>query len=268
MKRLLLAILFFLTAYSTHAQVLLGIPQVVNYNNEQYNGGIQNWDVEQDKNGILYFGNNEGLLTFNGRYWNLYRLPNFTSVRSVGIDSKNRIYVGGQDEFGYFYPNAQGVLKYTSLLNLLPENMRKLADIWGVSVVRDEVFFRSIHAILHYKDGVIKSYKTNTNWMFMGTAKGKIFSQSSDSGLMIYDHGIWKPFCKDSILNRSGITAVLPYSGDTLLVSMLKKGLFLLINHKRADLFRHPDRCRFIRGGHHFRRGVYHEQKGRFGAEV
>lgn len=236
MKRLLLAILFFFTAYSIHAQVLLGIPQVVNYNNEQYNGGIQNWDVEQDKNGILYFGNNEGLLTFNGRYWNLFKLPNFTSVRSVGIDSKNRIYVGGQDEFGYFYPNAQGVLKYTSLLNLLPENMRKLADIWGVSVVRDEVFFRSIHAILHYKDGVIKSYKTNTNWMFMGAAKGKIFSQSSDSGLMIYDHGMWKPFCKDSVLNRSGITAVLPYSGDTLLVSMLKKGLFLVVNHQLKPL--------------------------------
>ena len=219
-----------------HAQDLLGIPQIVNYNNEQYNAGIQNWDVEQDRNGMLYFGNNEGLLTFNGRYWNLFRLPNYTSVRSVGIDSKNRIYVGGQDEFGYFYPNAQGVLKYTSLLNLLPENMRKLADIWGVSIVHDEVFFRSIHAILHYKDGVIKSYKTTTTWLFMGMANNKIFSQSSDSGLMIYDHEMWKPFCSDSILNRSGITAVLPYGGDTLLVSVLKKGFFLVVNHQLKPL--------------------------------
>ena len=215
-----------------HAQDLLGIPQIVNYNNEQYNAGIQNWDVEQDKNGILYFGNNEGLLTFNGRYWNLFRLPNYTSVRSVGIDSKNRIYVGGQDEFGYFYPNAQGVLKYTSLLNLLPENMRKLADIWGVSIIHDEVFFRSIHAILHYKDGVIKSYKTNTTWLFMGMANNKIFSQSSDSGLLLYEHEMWKPFCSDSILNRSSITAVLPYAGDTLLISVLKKGFFLVVNHQ------------------------------------
>lgn len=215
-----------------HAQDLLGIPQIVNYNNEQYNAGIQNWDVEQDKNGILYFGNNEGLLTFNGRYWNLFRLPNYTSVRSVGIDSKNRIYVGGQDEFGYFYPNAQGVLKYTSLLNLLPENMRKLADIWGVSIIHNEVFFRSIHAILHYKDGVIKSYKTNTTWLFMGMANNKIFSQSSDSGLLLYEHEMWKPFCSDSILNRSSITAVLPYAGDTLLISVLKKGFFLVVNHQ------------------------------------
>ena len=236
MNKLLLAIIFCLIGCNVHAQDLLGIPQIVNYNNEQYNAGIQNWDVEQDRNGMLYFGNNEGLLTFNGRYWNLFRLPNYTSVRSVGIDSKNRIYVGGQDEFGYFYPNAQGVLKYTSLLNLLPENMRKLADIWGVSIVNDEVFFRSIHAILHYKDGVIKSYKTTTTWLFMGMANHKIFSQSSDSGLMIYDHEMWKPFCSDSILNRSAITAVLPYGGDTLLVSVLKKGFFLVVNHQLKPL--------------------------------
>jgi hypothetical protein len=235
MNKLLLAVIFFF-GYHAYAQDLLGIPQIVNYNNEQYNAGIQNWDVEQGRNGILYFGNNEGLLTFNGRYWNLFRLPNYTSVRSVGIDSKNRIYVGGQDEFGYFYPNAQGVLKYTSLLNLLPENMRKLADIWGVSIIHDEVFFRSIHAILHYKDGVIKSYKTTTTWLFMGMANNKIFSQSSDSGLMIYDHEMWKPFCQDSVLNRSAITAVLPYGGDTLLVSVLKKGFFLVVNHELKPL--------------------------------
>jgi hypothetical protein len=235
MNKLLLAVIFFF-GYHACAQDLLGIPQIVNYNNEQYNAGIQNWDVEQDRNGILYFGNNEGLLTFNGRYWNLFRLPNYTSVRSVGIDSKNRIYVGGQDEFGYFYPNAQGVLKYTSLLNLLPENMRKLADIWGVSIIHDEVFFRSIHAILHYKDGVIKSYKTTTTWLFMGMANNKVFSQSSDSGLMIYDHEMWKPFCIDSVLNRSAITAILPYGGDTLLVSVLKKGFFLVVKHQLIPL--------------------------------
>jgi hypothetical protein len=236
MNKLLFAIIFCLIGSNAHAQDLLGIPQVVNYNNEQYNAGIQNWDVEQDRNGILYFGNNEGLLTFNGRYWNLFRLPNYTSVRSVGIDSKNRIYVGGQDEFGYFYPNAQGVLKYTSLLNLLPENMRKLADIWGVSIINDEVFFRSIHAILHYKDGVIKSYKTNTTWLYMGMANNKVFSQSSDSGLMVYEHEMWKPFCSDSVLNRSAITAVLPYGSDTLLVSVLKKGFFLVVNHQLIPL--------------------------------
>jgi len=233
MKKLfLLVIPFFLIFKIAYAQDLLGIPQIVNYNNEQYNGGVQNWDVQQDKNGILYFGNNEGLLTFNGRYWNIYRLPNFTSVRSLGIDSKNRIYVGAQDEFGYFFPDGQGILKYTSLVHLVPEKLRKIADIWDISIINDEVFFRSVNIVLHYKDDVIKAYKPNESWSFLGKANNKIFAQSRYEGLLVYDKEIWKPFCTDELLKQISISSISSYNGDTLIVSTLKKGFFLIYNNQ------------------------------------
>ncbi|RZL45345.1 MAG: transcriptional regulator [Pedobacter sp.] len=230
MKKFLLILFLINCTLSSFAQDLLGIPQIVNYNNEQYNGGVQNWDVQQDKNGILYFGNNEGLLTFNGHYWNIYRLPNFTSIRSIGIDSKNRIYVGGQDEIGYFFPDAQGILKYTSLLNLLPENLRKIADIWDIAIINDEVFFRSVSAIIHFKNDVIKTYKPAETWSFLGKANNKIYAQDKNGGLFLYDKEVWKPVCTDDILKQSSITSISGYNGDTLLVSTLKKGLFLIYN--------------------------------------
>ncbi|UKT62963.1 triple tyrosine motif-containing protein [Pedobacter mucosus] len=232
MNKFILSILILFISFKLYGQDLLGIPQIVSYNNEQYNGGIQNWDVIQDKAGILYFGNNEGLLTFNGKYWNLFRLPNYTAVRSIAIDSKNRIYVGGQDEFGYFFPNEQGILKYTSLLSLLPMEMRKLADLWDISIYHDEVFFRSTNAVLHYKDGKIKSYKPNSNWLYLGAANNKIFAQQKGTGLMVFEKDSWKPFCVDATLNQSSITAIMPYNGDTLLVSTLKKGLYFIVKQK------------------------------------
>lgn len=236
MKYLALLITFFCCTCTSYAQDLLGIPQVVNYSNEQYNGGMQNWDVQQDKNGILYFGNNEGLLTFNGRFWNIYRLPNFTSVRSIGIDSKNRIYIGAQDEVGYFFPDSQGILKYTSLLNLIPENLRKIADIWDISIVNDEVFFRSINIVLHYKDGAIKAYKPTDTWSFLGKVNNKIYAQSKNVGLLVYDKELWKPVCTDAVLKQSSITSISAYNGDTLLLSTLKKGFFLLHNNQLITL--------------------------------
>ena len=232
MKKILLVLILLFPTVSVIAQDLLGIPQIVNYNNEQYNGGIQNWDVQQDKNGILYFGNNEGLLTFNGRYWNIYRLPNFTAVRSIGIDSKNRIYVGGQDEIGYFSPDGQGILKYTSLLNLLPENLRKVADIWDIAIINDEVFFRSVNAIIHFKDGVIKNYKPIETWSYLGKANNKIYAQAKNGGLFLYDKEIWKPVCTAATIKQSSITSIAAYNGDTLLVSTLKKGFFLIHNNQ------------------------------------
>lgn len=209
------------------AQDLLGIPQIRNFNNEDYTGAVQNWDVKQDRNGILYFGNNEGLLSYNGRYWNIYHLPNFTSVRSIGIDKKNRIYVGGQDEFGYFFPNAQGILTYTSLVNLLPEKLRNVADIWDISIVDNEVFFRSQNSILHFKNGVIRHYQPNTTWLFLGETNKKVYAQLRGRGLMVFEHGNWLPASQDSLLKQAAVTSIMPYRNDTLILSTLRRGIFL-----------------------------------------
>lgn len=93
----------------------LASPTIINYNNLEYKAGLQNWSTVQDDNGILYFGNNEGLLTFNGQYWSLHQLPNQTIIRSVKLDKTGRIFVGGQDEIGYFSPRKNGTLQFTSL---------------------------------------------------------------------------------------------------------------------------------------------------------
>lgn len=236
MKKLLLVLVAFFFFSTLFAQDQLGTPQIVNYGNEQYNAGIQNWCVKQDKLGNLFIGNNEGLLFFNGRYWNLFKLPNNTSVRSIGIDSKNRIYVGAQDEIGYFFPDAQGVLKYTSLVSLVAPKFRKFADVWDISVIHDEVFFRTKTVILHYKDGLVNCYKPKVSWEFLGQANGRIYAHGLSGGLMIYDHEVWKPVCSDPALNGSAVSAILPYNKDTLLVSSLKSGLFLLSNNKLTPM--------------------------------
>ena len=109
-----LLLLFFCTHLSASGQNPIGLPEIVNYPKTAYNGGTQSWDIQQDRNGIMYFANNEGLLTFDGTYWKLYPLPNKTIIRSIAIGADNRIYVGGQDEFGYFSPAVNGQILFQS----------------------------------------------------------------------------------------------------------------------------------------------------------
>jgi ligand-binding sensor domain-containing protein len=228
MKKHLLAVLLFFFCSNGFAQDQLGNPQIANYGNEVYNAGIQNWCVKQDKLGNLFIGNNEGLLFFNGRYWNLLKLPNNTSVRSIGIDSQNRIYIGGQDEIGYFFPDEHGILKYKSLVPLVPASFRKFADVWDITILKDEVFFRAKNVILHYKAGVFNCYKPKVSWEFLGQANQQLYAHALDGGLMVYDNEIWKPLCDNPALKQSAVTAILPYHNDTLMVSTLKSGMFLL----------------------------------------
>lgn len=41
-------------------------PIVRSYSVSDYNAGIQNWAIAQDERGVMYFGNNSGLLEFDG----------------------------------------------------------------------------------------------------------------------------------------------------------------------------------------------------------
>jgi len=60
---LILILLFSLTGYS---QNTIGLPDIINYNKTNYNAGLQNWDIKQDKNGIIWIASsNEGFYSFN-----------------------------------------------------------------------------------------------------------------------------------------------------------------------------------------------------------
>ena len=119
-------------------QNTIGLPDVINYSKQSYGAGLQNWDIKQDKNGIIYVANNEGLLSFDGRYWHVYPLPNKTIVRSVDIGEDGNIYVGGQDEMGYFSPGSNGWLQYHSLTRFIAEKDKSFGDVWDIVSIKKE----------------------------------------------------------------------------------------------------------------------------------
>src|ERR1700760_4945621 len=119
MRCLLWGIFLFAITPLTYSQNTIGLPLVINYGKTDFHGGSQTWDIKQDRNGLMYFANNEGLICYDGTWWKIYPLPNRTIMRSVAIDKDGRIYVGGQGEIGVFSPDRNGFLHYESLINLL-----------------------------------------------------------------------------------------------------------------------------------------------------
>src|SRR5450631_3219562 len=113
------ALVFFLAiyAFNVQAQNPIGIPDIINYYKSSYGAGTENRSIVEDQNGIMYFANLEGLLSFDGSSWKLYSLPNKSIIRSILMGKDNRIYAGGQDDFGYFAPDQKGKLVFTSLKN-------------------------------------------------------------------------------------------------------------------------------------------------------
>jgi ligand-binding sensor domain-containing protein/DNA-binding CsgD family transcriptional regulator len=227
-KIILLIIICHALAYTAIAQTTLGIPAIKNYTHTDYNASTEIWDVKQDKNGILYFANNDGLLTFDGSYWKIYPLPNKGTIKALAIDPAGRIFVGGQDEIGYFFPDGNGILKYHSIKNLMPQKARQFADIWSIVLFKNEVFFRTIECVFEYNGNEIKTFDAPGGWRLLANAGAQLFAEDKDEGLMLFKDSQWQLYRTPMPTADMHITGVMDYNRDTVLITTLKQGLFLL----------------------------------------
>ena len=227
--RVLLLLTFFTLPRLLAGQSTIGLREILNYEKQRYNAGAQNWDIGQDVQGRVYFANNEGLLSFDGTYWKLYPLPNKTIVRSIEFGKDNRVYVGGQDEIGYFSPDRTGRLVYTSLKELLPEPDRRFADLWNIASYGDDIFFRSESKIFRYSKNAMTVYRPLSGWLFLGLCNGRLIAQGRQEGLMVYDNDKWAPMTlKGPVPAGMFITSAISFGKDSTLVTTQKDGLFIL----------------------------------------
>ncbi len=226
MRKFFLFLCFPITVF---CQNTIGLPDVINYSKQSYSGGLQNWDIKQDKNGIIYVANNEGLLSFDGTYWKLYPLPNKTIVRSVSIGADNKIYAGGQDELGYFFPDDNGRLQYHSLTKFIPVKDKSFEDVWDIIAYRNDVFFRTSKKIFRFTNESVATFYAPSEWSYLGISQGNLYAHDFVAGILYYSNNIWKPLISKNELHIDDpVTSILPLQNDSSLVITLKSGFYIL----------------------------------------
>ena len=222
-------LLFLFLPIPGYSQNTIGLPDVLNYYKGTYAAGLQNWDIKQDNNGIIYIANNEGLLSFDGKYWNLYPLPNKTIVRSVEIGSDNNIYVGGQDEFGYFSPAENGRLQYHPLTQFIPQKDRSFGDVWDIASFKNDIFFRTTNKIYKITNQAVSVFNAPSEWSYMGICNGRLYAHDHRNGLLTFENNVWNPLpVANTLPLNDPVTAILPIQNDSILITTIKNGLFLL----------------------------------------
>ncbi len=111
-----------------------------NYTPGEYRMQPQNWDILQDKHGIIYVANQGSLLEFDGVSWKDIDIPNLTA-RSLAVDDSGTIYVGGKSEIGFLAPGPKGALKYKSLLHHLAVTKKNFGPVWRTINTKEDIYF-------------------------------------------------------------------------------------------------------------------------------
>ncbi len=204
----------------------IGVPYIQNFPKSLYGSGNQNWSLTKDSQGVMYFGNAEGLLSYDGKYWQRYLMPNRQIVRAVAAAKDDRIYVGGFGEFGYWKLKSNK-FTYHSLATLLPKSLELKDEIWKIYVEKKRVLFQSFSKIIIYKNNKLSVVKAPSPFLFLHHADNRFFVEVLKKGLfeLIGDKLVFLP--QSDKLGKEGVLCVLPFGHGRFLVGTSKNGLFI-----------------------------------------
>ncbi len=225
-------ILTFFTMFFADAQ-RIGLPGIQNFSRSEYRGGTQNWAVAQASNGMMYFGNNNGLVEYDGAHWAVYRDLELV-IRAICIDDK-RIYVGAFNKFGYYEEDAKGILKFHSLLPLLQNRISDFDEIWRIHKTSFGIVFQSFKAIFIYNHGKIDIVYPRSVFHFSYYVNGILWVYDETQGLMQCRDGKVRQIPDGSKLAGTQIWTMLPINDDQVIIGTAKKGLFKYDGEKLSE---------------------------------
>lgn len=203
-------------------------PFVINYDKGIYGGGNQNWSVAVASQGMVYAGNDKGLLQFDGSNWNLYRMPDQGIVRAVASGEGGKIYVGSYEEFGFWQPDETGRLNYTSLSSLLvPPGSLHNDEIWRIIPHNGKIYFQSFSNIFIYDGSKIDILSPSSSMVLLIRAGDRLFVHQVGRGLYEIIDDMFRMIPGSEIFAAHEVKVVLPFGGNRLLVGASGMGLFL-----------------------------------------
>jgi signal transduction histidine kinase len=212
---------------SVTAQRNAGVPFFTNFAPNKYRQGPQNFAVVQDSTGILYFGNNNGVLIFDGVEWSLVPVKNKSEVHSLAIDQHGKIFVGAQGEFGFLERQSTGQWAYQSLVHLLAEQYRNFNDVWSIYPIADRVVFRSTAGIYIYQNNQIKTIQLANSSHRSFCVNDNVFVRLNHFGLQQLEGDVLVTVPGGEKFLYEPVHSMFAYSGNRYLVVSENQGIFL-----------------------------------------
>ena len=267
-----------------------GIPLITNYLPKNYFANVQNWASLQDKRGVMYFANGEGVLEYDGVNWRLINVPN-DLVRCLAIDEDGIIYVGGINEIGYLSADSTGLLKYASLNKLISKDIPDFGDVWRIIVNQDGLYFQTFSSLFliesskeknaSFLNGVLKNHfikrwESRTRFNPIHSLENRIFAHERNVGLQELVDGKLNILKGGEEFAQDLICIMLPFPPPKvksskiptrILIGSLRRGLFLYDGTKFEKFNNEADNY-LIENRLYFRGALLHDGSYAFGTQV
>jgi AraC family transcriptional regulator, chitin signaling transcriptional activator len=161
--------------------------KIKTYQKQEFNADAEFWTMCEDKEGVLYFGNNDGILVYDGEHWQKLILPNNSSARSLNVGKNGVVYAGGYNEAGTVTKDAGGQYHYNSLTHTLQLDGRNIENIWDIRSFGKKILYRAYNEIIVTSGKTATRIPSSSAFLFSAMVRSNYYVQENQHGILRYD---------------------------------------------------------------------------------
>ncbi len=178
----------------------------------------QSWAICQDENQVMLFANRKGVLSFDGQDWLTIKIPTIPyAMQKNPADGK--IYIGGDDNFGYIEQDQAGAYNHISLSG----------DSVATGIIT-RIIFNGLTAWL-YSEQSVSRYNLETNKLELkleakpGYPFTGMFLTPRNTFINVLNKGLHRlesdtlfPIVSGYVTEKTDVLFSLPYNSSLVLV--------------------------------------------------
>ncbi|MCK9255726.1 MAG: HD domain-containing protein [Bacteroidales bacterium] len=217
-------VLIFLVSLAFCQSFENGVPGYRNFSPRDYGQESQNFSVIQNKEGLMYFGNANGIMEFDNNTW---RLVKVAGKPILTINSKNEIYFGGYNEIGkIIYENGLPVAKS---LNIEDEN--KIGQVRQIIALENDIYAVSSQDFYYFHNDSLKTIKTFQSGIKIFEFNNKVLCSIQEKGLFYWTNGNFVKFEHFNLFEDINICDLI----------ILNSKEFLVIDEKSSGIYKYSE---------------------------
>lgn len=203
-------------------------PPITNYSTVDYGKqrNPENWSITQDQRGVMYVGNANGILEFDGVNWNFIPVQSGAYVFSLATDSSGTVYCGVINDLGYLKPDDKGALKFHSLLDTSNVDHQNIGVVWRTFATKDKVYFQTENSILIYEKGKLSVIHSETSFHLSMLCNNRFFVREKQKGLVEIVDGEKKFVPNSEVFADYGVFSMVPLSAERNMIITQELGLY------------------------------------------
>ncbi|MFL9845030.1 helix-turn-helix and ligand-binding sensor domain-containing protein [Flavobacterium rhizosphaerae] len=201
------------------------------YKKKDFNADAQFWTASENTDGILFFGNNDGVLIYDGEHWKKITLPNSSSVRSLAKGKNGIMYVGGYNEAGTIQQDKNGEYIYTSNIKNLKLSGKNIENIWDIELIANRTLYRAYSEIIVASGNAATHIPTTTSFIFSEKIGADYYVQESGNGVLkLNQNGEFGLVLPAKEFNNGEIVALLPGNSKDIVTVITTNGMVYTCN--------------------------------------